>query len=64
VRPSRDELAEIDVALFEVAELEPRRREQAYRSRLRFLRIRVGNGRQPTGYTLDGVTVDDHDEPT
>jgi uncharacterized protein (TIGR02996 family) len=36
----------------------------AYRGKLRSLRIRIGDGETPTGFTLDGVVVDDHDEPT
>jgi len=39
-------------------------RASPHRTKLRFLLIRVGDGRTPTGYTLDGTTVDDHDEPT
>ena len=36
----------------------------AYRAKLRSLRIRIGDGETPTGFTLDGVVIDDHDEPT
>jgi uncharacterized protein (TIGR02996 family) len=35
-----------------------------YRGKLRSLRIRIDDGETPTGFTLDGVVVDDHDEPT
>jgi hypothetical protein len=39
-------------------------RESPHRRRLRKLVIRVGDYKTPTGFSLDGVTVDDHEEPT
>jgi len=35
-----------------------------YRDKLRSLRIRIGDGETPTGFTLSGVVIDDHDERT
>ena len=35
-----------------------------YRDKLRSLRIRIDDGETPTGFTLNGVIVDDHDERT